>query len=79
MYEESGKGTGIWTERIDDVTGKSSLQSHTPKIIWKSCKQGLCSYKITSNRELECSKCGFIVNFTPGRDNELLKKHGIIK
>ena len=74
----SEKTTGLWNETINEITGESSLKLHTPKVIWKSCKQGLCSYKITSNRELQCEKCNKIVQFTPGRDNKLLKKHNLI-
>ena len=74
----SEKTTGLWNETINEITGESSLKLHTPKVIWKSCNPNEHSFKITSNRELGCSKCGFIVNFTPGRDNKLLKKHNLI-
>ena len=72
----SEKTQGLWNEVIDEVTGKSSLQEHKPKVIWKSCKEGEHVMKIDGNRELKCKNCGIIQNFVPGRDNKYLKSVG---
>lgn len=77
MWIDSGKGEGIWKERVDDVTGESSIKEHKPKVVWKSCKQGDHSFRILGNRELECTKCNIIRKFQPHKDKSLLKKHGI--
>lgn len=53
----------LWTERFDEH-GRSSLQNHTPKVVWTSCKE--CYFDLTGNRELTCRKCGKIVNIVLG-------------
>ncbi|MCH9739502.1 MAG: hypothetical protein K0U38_01485 [Epsilonproteobacteria bacterium] len=77
MWVDSGKGKGIWKERINETTGESSIKEHTPKVVWKSCKAGSHSYKLSGNREITCDKCGLMSAFVPGRDNELLKRYKI--
>jgi hypothetical protein len=61
MWEQKGDDKGIWTEYVNSETGESSIKEHKPKVIWKSCKSfDLHDFKWTGNRELTCSKCGFI-------------------
>jgi len=68
MWEQTGEDKGIWTEYEDKETGKKSLQLHTLKTVWKSCKLQDCVFEITGNREATCTKCGRIRLFTPGHE-----------
>lgn len=45
----------LWTERFDEH-GRSSLLTHTPKVVWTSCKE--CHFELTGNREVTCKFCG---------------------
>jgi len=73
MWTQKGEDKGIWTERVNEITGQSSLREHKPKVVWKSCKKDNHSFSITGNRELTCTKCDIIRTFLPHRDKKLLE------
>lgn len=50
------KPMGIWAETINPHTGSSSLQVHTPKVVWQGC--GKCYWLSTQDpRIVVCKKC----------------------
>lgn len=66
MWEDKG-GQGLWTERINDETGESSLKIHNLKQLWKSCPRGKCYFELTTPREAKCKKCGKIIPIIVGK------------
>lgn len=54
---------GLWVEKFDEE-GNSSFQTHTPKVVWTSCRD--CYYELTGNRELTCKNCGKTTNIILG-------------
>lgn len=70
-------GSGLFTNYKNEETGEETVKLHTPKVVWKSCKQGEHSYQIVDNREMMCSKCNLVASFVPGRDNDFLKSNGV--
>lgn len=54
----------------EDENGKSTLEEHTLKTVWTSCKTDEHYFEITDSpkREATCNKCGFIVHFIVGID-----------
>lgn len=63
MTEDATKG--LWEETIDPVTGESSLQEHTPRVIWKSCTPENHYYEHDKNRDYTCKNCGIIFTMPP--------------
>jgi hypothetical protein len=57
--------TNLWEEKFDE-DGRSSLQSHTPRVVWTSCKAKDHHYELTGNRECTCTKCGSIATIVLG-------------
>lgn len=76
MWEQKGENKGRWTEYIDSETGRSSIEVHTPRVVWKSCKAKDHEFELTGNREVTCSKCGFVKPFILGQ--EILKDGKLI-
>lgn len=49
---------GLWTETRDPTTGRSSLELHTPKVVWQGCKPGSCKWVLTEDaRIVQCRVC----------------------
>ncbi len=50
---------GLWKERVNDVTGESSIKILSPKTIWKSCKTGehFFEWLDVPKRIIQCKKC----------------------
>lgn len=48
---------GLWVEKFDE-NGRSSLEIHTPRVVWTSCKPNEHYFELTGNRECTCNKCG---------------------
>lgn len=69
MSWEDKEGEGIWKERVNTVTGESSIKLHKVKVVKKYCdkkKHDWVAYPRAG--EMECAKCGMGKNFRPGRD-----------
>lgn len=66
MWEPTGEETGRWQDHVNKETGEHSVKYHTPKLIWKSCKTNKHCFELTGNREVTCSKCGFVKPFVLG-------------
>lgn len=68
MWEQVGPDNGIWTQYEDKETGKTSLQLHEVKTVWKSCKPKDHVFEITGNREATCTKCNMVRSFVAGKE-----------
>ena len=77
-WKQVGPDKGIWTEYVNEETGESSIKVHKLKTVWKSCGNKSHDFELTGNRELTCKKCKFVLTFTPGKDNKLLKKLNLL-
>lgn len=51
------KGEVRWDEYIDE-SGISTLEIHTPKVVWKACKNHYF-IAVDKQRNVQCRKCGF--------------------
>lgn len=74
------KGSPLWRETINPVTGESSLKTHEAKLIWTGCIPGECIVKKTDNpRDVVCEKCGqhynFIIGFHEIKNGKLIEKY----
>jgi hypothetical protein len=76
MWNRVGKDKGRWTKYVDSETGKSSIEEHELKLIWKSCKPGEHKFELSGNREVTCTKCQFVKPFILGQ--EVLKDGKLI-
>lgn len=76
MWEQVGEDQGRWTEYQNSETGKSSIETHELKVVWKSCKPDKHYYELTANREVTCKKCKMVKPFILGQ--EVLKDGKLI-
>lgn len=67
MWEDK-IGQGIWTERVDDETGRSSIELHKLKPVWKSCPRDECFFEEVEPRIAKCKKCGKLIPLVVGKD-----------
>lgn len=68
IQEENKDIGGLWTERINPITGESSLREHTPKVIKEWClpDEHYFVMKDPRDRILICDKCKYEAKFVLG-------------
>jgi hypothetical protein len=67
MWQQHGDDAGIWTEYRNDQTGQSSLETHTPRVVWKACATHVFDTFVPPSRKITCLVCGQEVRFIVGK------------
>lgn len=59
---------GLWTERKDPITGKSSIEEHTPKLVQEWCPPDKHYFVMDDPRSriIVCKHCKYEAKFVLG-------------